>query len=341
MRGLILGPSVFALVFPPYSLTLPRPCAITEVEPEPEVDLSRLLARISTLEGPSVGLGPSGSGAFSSQQDPADAEDVDKSLAYLHERNRERERARAGGAGQERGRDGPKVLSREEEEKIWAGKGGDTVDREAMRRDKEKAEAVRGECSRRQARRPRAECNTSPLGRRSADAPYPWSSVQPSRSGFKAVQLASGQALHPPDRHHQSTSVHLVGPHLHRNLLDQVRALPLRTRPNSVSVHRLHHPAQGRAAIGAQHFQETTISTPSSNLYHRLLPRRGRAWGLHRLRKLGERSSCRIRAWIWHEERAGDRRRRTRRRRVKGEGIWKAFWTKCFVEDGDGICICL
>ncbi|KAK0537840.1 hypothetical protein OC834_000659 [Tilletia horrida] len=122
-----------------------------DAEPEPEVDLSALFARVAKLDSSknaviTLGAGPQASASSASEQAETAEEieaDIDHSLAYLYERERARERARTGRAreGQAGLAGNSNVvdvasLSAEERQKMEA-------EAEEMKADKEKADALR------------------------------------------------------------------------------------------------------------------------------------------------------------------------------------------------------
>lgn len=107
-----------------------------EVEPEPEVDLSALMAKVAAL-------GPSGASQAGITQEIArhraahetvsDVEqDIDHSLSYLHDKERQRQIAKGRGGAEET----TKPITVEHVDL-------NSEDMEAMKKDKEKAEAVR------------------------------------------------------------------------------------------------------------------------------------------------------------------------------------------------------
>ena len=99
-------------------------------EPEPEVDLSNLFAKVAQLDSSRSAI----PGLPSEEQRRELEEDVDRSLAYLHARQRERERGK-GAAAREEEKGGVERREITEEE------------RREMGKERERAEALRGEWS--------------------------------------------------------------------------------------------------------------------------------------------------------------------------------------------------
>lgn len=111
-------------------------------EPEPEVDISALVARVAALgDSASTQAGVSADIARNRGQHEtaSDVEnDIDHSLSYLHEKERQRQKARGrGGVGDEA------TSRREPVEAVDIDAEGNKLDFEQMKKDKEKAEAVR------------------------------------------------------------------------------------------------------------------------------------------------------------------------------------------------------
>jgi len=111
-------------------------------EAEPEVDISALVARVAALgDSASTQAGVSAEIARSRGQHEtaSDVEnDIDHSLSYLHEKERQRQKARGrGGAADETS------SRREPVEAVDIDAEGNKLDFEQMKKDKEKAEAVR------------------------------------------------------------------------------------------------------------------------------------------------------------------------------------------------------
>lgn len=131
---------------------------LLESDPESEVDLSNLIARVSSLSTDNTSL------PYSSHQaeDSSLEADIDRSLSHLHQKQRERNKGLSGRFGEDTDGDAKRgKIVREEKE-------GDDIneeeldkeireklrqEREDMRKDKEKAEALRGESGRSESER--------------------------------------------------------------------------------------------------------------------------------------------------------------------------------------------
>lgn len=111
-------------------------------EPEPEVDISNLVARVAALgDSASTQAGVSEQIARSRAQHEtaSDVEnDIDHSLAYLHEKERQRQKAKGRGTTQT-----PETASKVVAEALEVDADGNPIDYEALKKEKEKAEAVR------------------------------------------------------------------------------------------------------------------------------------------------------------------------------------------------------
>lgn len=107
-----------------------------EEEPEPEVDLSGLLAKVAALgdSGASqAGIAQEIAKHRAAHETASDVEqDIDHSLAYLHEKERQRQKAKGRGGADEHNK--PALVESVDM---------NSEDVEAMKKDKEKAEAVR------------------------------------------------------------------------------------------------------------------------------------------------------------------------------------------------------
>ncbi|KAK0568073.1 hypothetical protein OC861_002317 [Tilletia horrida] len=119
-----------------------------DAEPEPEVDLSALFARVAKLDSSKNAVITIGAPSSSSQSKAETVEtaedieaDIDHSLAYLYERERARERARTGRATEQGGSGGNHVV----EVASMTAKERARMEQEAeeMKADKEKADALR------------------------------------------------------------------------------------------------------------------------------------------------------------------------------------------------------
>jgi hypothetical protein len=106
-------------------------------EPEPEVDLSNLFAKVAQLDSSRSAI----PGLPSEEQRRELEEDVDRSLAYLHARQRERERGK-GAAAREEEKGGVERREITEEERRE-----EEEERREMGKERERAEALRGEWS--------------------------------------------------------------------------------------------------------------------------------------------------------------------------------------------------
>ncbi|GAK62029.1 uncharacterized protein PAN0_001c0226 [Moesziomyces antarcticus] len=110
-------------------------------EPEPEVDISNLVARVAAmgdLASTQAGLAEQIARSRAQNETASDVEnDIDHSLAYLHERERQRQKAKGRG-----GADGDEA-SKHAAEALAAEADGEPIDLEALRKEKEKADAVR------------------------------------------------------------------------------------------------------------------------------------------------------------------------------------------------------
>lgn len=112
-----------------------------ESDPEPEVDLTNLIARVSSLAANDT---LSLSNRPSDQEERRNLEDdIDRSLAYLHSKERDRRNPNS-----RKDEDRSEKLVREREiggEETEEERERMRLERESMRKDKEKAEALRGE----------------------------------------------------------------------------------------------------------------------------------------------------------------------------------------------------
>ena len=113
------------------------PYAEDEEEPEPEIDISRLVARVAALDpnaASQAGVAVDIASKRGDQETASDVErDIDHSLDWLHERERLRQRNR-GIKNNESTSTANKPLSEDTD---------DQIDYEQIRREKEKAEALR------------------------------------------------------------------------------------------------------------------------------------------------------------------------------------------------------
>lgn len=109
-------------------------------EPEPEVDISNLVARVAALgdsAGTQAGLAEEIARSRGQNETASDVEnDIDHSLAYLHEKERQRQKAKG------RGGAAPSP-SENAKNPIEALDVDDAMHLEALKKEKEKAEAVR------------------------------------------------------------------------------------------------------------------------------------------------------------------------------------------------------
>ncbi|EST06558.1 hypothetical protein PSEUBRA_004466 [Kalmanozyma brasiliensis GHG001] len=113
-----------------------------EEEPEPEVDISNLVARVAALGGSAgtqAGVAEEIARSRGQHETASDVEnDIDHSLAYLHEKERLRQKAKGRGGQQDAS---SKAHSHSEALDVDA--DGNAIDLEALQKEKEKAEAVR------------------------------------------------------------------------------------------------------------------------------------------------------------------------------------------------------
>ncbi|SPO20307.1 uncharacterized protein UTRI_00706_B [Ustilago trichophora] len=109
-------------------------------EPEPEVDISQLVARVAALgdsAGTQAGMAAEIARSRGQNETASDVEnDIDHSLAYLHEKERQRQKAKGQGAPDESRR-----VTFEQQDVVDA--EGNAIDLAALQKEKEKAEAVR------------------------------------------------------------------------------------------------------------------------------------------------------------------------------------------------------
>lgn len=112
-------------------------------EPEPEVDISNLVARVAALgdsAGTQAGVAEDIARSRGQHETASDVEnDVDHSLAYLHEKERLRQKAK--GRAEAARTSGDAAKSHLEALDVDA--DGNPIDLEALQKEKEKAEAVR------------------------------------------------------------------------------------------------------------------------------------------------------------------------------------------------------
>ncbi|GAC99371.1 hypothetical protein PHSY_006972 [Pseudozyma hubeiensis SY62] len=109
-------------------------------EPEPEVDISNLVARVAALgdsAGTQAGVAEELARSRGQHETASDVEnDIDHSLAYLHEKERLRQKAKGRGGAHEGGN---KVAS----EALIVDAEGNAIDLDALQKEKEKADALR------------------------------------------------------------------------------------------------------------------------------------------------------------------------------------------------------
>lgn len=107
-------------------------------EPEPEVDISNLVARVAALgdsAGTQAGVAEDIARSRGQHETASDVEnDIDHTLAYLHEKERMRQKAKGRG-----GQDAHKAHT----EALNVDAESSAIDLEALQKEKEKAEAVR------------------------------------------------------------------------------------------------------------------------------------------------------------------------------------------------------
>ncbi|KAJ1030079.1 hypothetical protein NDA16_000992 [Ustilago loliicola] len=111
-------------------------------EPEPEVDISGLVARVAALgdaASTQAGLSEEIARSRAQHETASDVEnDIDHSLSYLHEKERQRQKAKGRAAAQ-----APEANNRVFAEALEVDADGNPIDYEALKKEKEKAEAVR------------------------------------------------------------------------------------------------------------------------------------------------------------------------------------------------------
>ncbi|SPO21229.1 uncharacterized protein UTRI_00706 [Ustilago trichophora] len=109
-------------------------------EPEPEVDISQLVARVAALGDSAhtqAGIAAEIARSRGQNETASDVEnDIDHSLAYLHEKERQRQKAKGQGVPDESRR-----VTFEQQDAVDA--EGNAIDLAALQKEKEKAEAVR------------------------------------------------------------------------------------------------------------------------------------------------------------------------------------------------------
>lgn len=112
-------------------------------EPEPEVDISNLVARVAALgdsAGTQAGMAEQIARSRGQHETASDVEnDIDHSLAYLHEKERQRQKAKGHGGAAQSPDEGRRVTF----EALEVDADGNAIDLEALKKEKEKAEAVR------------------------------------------------------------------------------------------------------------------------------------------------------------------------------------------------------
>lgn len=109
-------------------------------EPEPEIDISNLVARVAALgdsAGSQAGIAQEIARSRGQHETASDVEnDIDHSLAYLHEKERLRQKAKGrGGAHEESNKVAVEALNVDAE--------GNAIDLDALQKEKEKADALR------------------------------------------------------------------------------------------------------------------------------------------------------------------------------------------------------
>ncbi|KAJ1027917.1 hypothetical protein NDA13_003370 [Ustilago tritici] len=111
-------------------------------EPEPEVDISSLVARVAALgdsAATQAGLAEEIARSRAQHETASDVEnDIDHSLAYLHEKERQRQKAK-GRTTSHTSDSNHKVVA----DAVQVDVDGNPIDYEALKKEKEKAEAVR------------------------------------------------------------------------------------------------------------------------------------------------------------------------------------------------------
>lgn len=109
-------------------------------EPEPEVDISQLVARVAALgdsANTQAGIAAEIDRSRGQNETASDVEnDIDHSLAYLHEKERQRQKAKGQGVPDE-----SRKVTFEQQDVVDA--EGNAIDLAALQKEKEKAEAVR------------------------------------------------------------------------------------------------------------------------------------------------------------------------------------------------------
>lgn len=113
-------------------------------EPEPEVDISRLVARVAALgdsAGTQAGVSEEIARSRGQHESVSDVEnDIDHSLAYLHDKERQRQKAKGRGGGVH-------AITVENSkmafEALSVDANGNEIDLEALQKEKEKADAAR------------------------------------------------------------------------------------------------------------------------------------------------------------------------------------------------------
>ena len=112
-------------------------------EPEPEVDISNLVARVAALDasaGTQAGVAEEIARSRGQNETASDVEnDIDHSLAYLHEKERQRQKAKGHGGAAQSPDESRKVAF--EAHDVDA--DGNAIDLEALQKEREKADAVR------------------------------------------------------------------------------------------------------------------------------------------------------------------------------------------------------
>ncbi|TKY90852.1 hypothetical protein EX895_000850 [Sporisorium graminicola] len=113
-------------------------------EPEPEVDISNLVARVAALgdsASTQAGIAEEIARSRGQHETASDVEnDIDHSLAYLHEKERQRQKAKGRGGAVH---SPPDEARKAALEALNVDADGNAIDYEALQKEKEKAEAVR------------------------------------------------------------------------------------------------------------------------------------------------------------------------------------------------------
>lgn len=114
-------------------------------EPEPEVDISNLVARVAALgdsAGTQAGIAEEIARSRGQHETASDVEnDIDHSLAYLHEKERQRQKAKGRGGAVHSPL--PDEASKVALEALNVDADGNAINYEELQKEKEKAEAVR------------------------------------------------------------------------------------------------------------------------------------------------------------------------------------------------------